>query len=66
MTALRVCDGGVSSEHRKISGASAAAAPVRSAGAAIAAIAERANLRRVHDFMLVSCLVLARRARRAR
>src|SRR6266436_2815551 len=49
MIALRVCDGAVSSEQRRIKGSSAAAAPVRRAGAATIAIAEATNLRRDHD-----------------
>jgi hypothetical protein len=49
MTALRICDGAVSSEQRKINGASAATAPARRAGAATVAIPEATNARRDHD-----------------
>ena len=48
MMALRVCDGGVSSEQRRTNG-TYAAAPVRTAGAATVAIADAMNLRRDND-----------------
>src|SRR5712691_10584970 len=54
MMALRVCDGAVSNEQRRVNGSSAAAAPLRTAGAAIMAIAEATNARRDSDgFMFV-------------
>src|SRR5712664_478529 len=54
MIALRVCDGAVSSEQRRIKGSSAAAAPRLTAGAATMAIAEATNARRDNDsFMFV-------------
>ena len=48
MMALRVCEGGVSSEQRRTNG-TYAAAPVRTAGAATVAIADAMNLRRDND-----------------
>jgi hypothetical protein len=45
---LRVCDGAISSEQRRINGASAAVT-ARTAGAATVAIAEARNVRRDHD-----------------
>src|SRR6266566_1886785 len=54
MMALRVCEGAVSSEQRRISGSSAAA--VRSAGAASMAAAEATNLRRDND----GCILVLR------
>ena|SRR6266700_2599900 len=54
MMALRVCDGAVSNEQRRVNGSSAAAAPLRTAGAAIMAIAEATNARRDSDgFMFI-------------
>src|SRR6266852_8798400 len=54
MIALRVCDGTVSNEQRRINGSSAAAAPRLTTGAATMAIAEATNVRRDNDsFMFV-------------
>src|SRR3954453_4288889 len=59
MTTLRACDGAVSSEQRRLNGASARA-PVRSAGVATNAIAEVTKARRDHDGFefIVSILLL--------
>src|SRR6266702_2463183 len=54
MIALRVCDGAVSNEQRRVNGSSAAAAPRLTAGAATMAIAEATNARRDSDgFMFI-------------
>src|SRR6266478_866866 len=54
MMALRVCDGAVSNEQRRVNGSSAAAAPRLTAGAATMAMAEATNARRDNDsFMFV-------------
>jgi hypothetical protein len=58
MIALRVCDGAVSNEQRRVNGSSAAAAPRLTAGAATMAIAEATNARRDNDgFMFVLLFV---------